>query len=651
MRCRVLVTALAAVLLLGGCAAKSTSSPKATSPKPALTQVVASVATPRAEWHLTDVQFTDATHGWMYGCLGPADSGNCALLRTTDGARTWSTLPVSLQVLALTFMDERSGWLLALQGGHLTVLATDDGGTTLHEAARLPLAYDADLPSPPVIVALNAMAGYVVEGSEIAMTTDGWKTFAVRKAPPSTDNAVRFLSSSFGFAVTPIGIDETTDGGLSWHAVFRLPQVTLAWAPSGGISPGGLAFSGAAGYASFNIANCWAGGCPELIAASSDHGAHWHLVSASSQGPIPGWDGSMLGPAGGVVSLTAVSPTTVVASNMEGVATSEDSGRTWQEISLMQSGPFAAVRVAGGVVYALANQPASALLRRSAQGGAWQYVFPSPSPQQSLDFVRNDLGYGIGLTWNPYALLRTSNGGATWTLVRSAPKGTYAVSFADDRHGVAMAFGPQLSQTLDGGTNWAGIWGQSAFAALFPNGNGVALRYRQGVLAPQIYSLNGARFAPQPIRGATLPVNLLKTKVDAYALGFGTPTSGWFLSLRSGKPSLWLTPNAGRTWTKEPLPVHLRRKLNQAWLAVAGKNVLWIAIYPEESHNAEHVALLRSTDAGRHWTLSRLPVWMVQNMPNDQILSATSGKDAWIITPDGVYRTTDGGKRWTQAAQ
>jgi photosystem II stability/assembly factor-like uncharacterized protein len=166
------------------------------------------------------VQFTDATHGWMYGCLGPADSGNCALLRTTDAARTWSTLPVSQQVLALAFRNERSGWLLALQEGHLTVLSTADGDATLHWAAHLPLAYDANLPSPPAIVALSAVAGYVVEGSEIAVTSDGWKTFAVRTAPAGADNAVSFLSSSVGFAAPPGGIDETMDGGLSWHTVF-----------------------------------------------------------------------------------------------------------------------------------------------------------------------------------------------------------------------------------------------------------------------------------------------------------------------------------------------------------------------------------------------------------------------------------------------
>ncbi|MDA8345720.1 MAG: hypothetical protein M0Z66_09590, partial [Thermaerobacter sp.] len=406
-----------------------------------------------------------------------------------------------------------------------------------------------------------------------------------------------------------------------------------------------------AGYASFNIANCWAGGCPELIAASYDHGAHWQLVSAVNMGPIPGWNGSMLGPEGGVVSLTAVSPTTIIASNMEGIATSEDSGRTWQEISLMQSGPFASISAADGVTYALADQPASVLLRRSAPNGPWQYVFPSVSPQQSIDFVHGDLGYGVGLYWDPSAVLRTTDGGAKWTVVGSGPSDTFAVSFADDSRGVAMAYSPVLSQTVDGGNNWVRMWGQSAFAALFLHGKGVALRYSQGVLAPQIYSLNGGSSAPTPIKGAMLPVDLLKTNRAAYALGFGTPTSGWFLSLSRGKPSLWRTINVGRTWTKVLLPVQLRGKPDQAWLAAAGKNTVWIAIYPAGSANAENVTLLRSTDGGRHWTLSRLPGWMVNNEPNDQILSATSGEDAWIITPDGVYRTADGGKHWTQAAQ
>ncbi len=650
MRCRRLIATVAA-FLLGGCGAGSTYRPNATSPGPELTQIVASVATPAPEWHLTIAQFIDTSHGWMYGCLGSAPVPSCSLLRTADGGRKWTTLPVSQRLLAFTFKDEHSGWLLALQGEHLTVFSTVDGGATLHAAALLPITYDSSLPSPPVIVALNATAGYVVEGSQIAMTTDGWKTFVVRAAPTGVDNAVRFLSSSLGFAVTPQGIDATTTGGLSWHAVFRLPQATLGWAPSGSISPGGLAFSGAAGYASFNIANCWAGGCPELIAASYDHGAHWQLVSAVNMGPIPGWNGSMLGPEGGVVSLTAASPGTIIASNMEGIATSEDRGRTWQEISLMQSGPFASISVADGVTYALADQPASVLLRRSAPDGAWQYVFPSVSPQQSIDFVHGDLGYGVGLYWDPSAVLRTTDGGAKWTVVSSAPKGTFAVSFADGSHGVAMAYGLNLSRTVDGGTNWAGLWDQSAFAAFFTHGDGLALRYEQGVLAPQIYSLNLAKSAPQPIKGAKLPVDLLKTGLDAYALGFGTPTSGWFLFMRSGKPSLWRTLNAGRTWTKVLVPVQLHGKPDQAWLAAAGKDTVWIAIYPAGSANAESVILLHSTDGGQHWTLSRLPGWMVNNEPNSQILSATSGEDAWLITPDGVYRTTDGGKHWTQASQ
>ena len=84
--------------------------------------------------YVTSASFVDPMHGWLLG-MGAVSTGlgSTVLLRTTDGGATWKDLgpPAvpSVQAFAVSFTDQRNGWLDAVAQGPY-VYTTVDGGTT-----------------------------------------------------------------------------------------------------------------------------------------------------------------------------------------------------------------------------------------------------------------------------------------------------------------------------------------------------------------------------------------------------------------------------------------------------------------------------------------------------------------------------------------
>lgn len=653
-RASTLLAAASLLLFAAGC---SGGSPP---PQPYVSTLRARVAAPPPSDAFPRVQFIDASHGWMVGCPAGRPADACRLLGTSDGGHSWSALAQVSDVQSLAFRSARDGWLLGTVGGRFAVYATTDGGRTLHLLARLPSAFrptsSAGWAAPPMIAALGPQSGYVVTGRRLAITEDGGRSWVIRSAPQGVQDSVTMLSPDTGFAETSEGVDQTIDGGRTWREVFRLPEAMLAPA-TGPISPGGITVDGGSGYAAFDIANCWAGGCPGVIAASIDGGRHWRLVSGSSQGPIPGWHGPMTGPGGGVVRIQAVGPGQVVVNDMYGLALSRDGGRTWRPMaapSTQPSGAFSALSyVPGSGLYAVGGYDAGFLIHAARLAGTWEQVYPAPAPVQAIDAVSPHLMYGMGLAWDPFALLRSTNGGASWSVLPSSAPGAGALSFANRRYGACVSWGAtEFSVTRDGGRTWRTVLSPPgiAYAVLFPTGRGVALEYGpDGVPKRTIDTFSVGRPMPAPRAGAHLPTEPGHGAGTTDAVAFGTPASGWFLTLQGGRATLWRTGDGGRTWARIPLPASRGGQLTSAWLSAAGAHAVWVAIAPVQA-GSDHAELLVSGDGGAHWRRMVLPAGMLPQNPGQQVLSAQSADNAWILTATGLYRTADGGHTWQVAA-
>ena len=98
------------------------------------------ITPPHLPGGIYDVDFVDALHGWVLAidCAG----GGGALIRTTDGGRTWQALGhrtkgCSVQTgIDFIFLDAVHGWVVHTAGTDATIASTRDGGTTWRGTGR-----------------------------------------------------------------------------------------------------------------------------------------------------------------------------------------------------------------------------------------------------------------------------------------------------------------------------------------------------------------------------------------------------------------------------------------------------------------------------------------------------------------------------------
>ena len=86
------------------------------------------------------------------------------------------------------------------------------------------------------------------------------------------------------------------------------------------------------------------------------------------------------------------------------------------------------------------------------EGWFWQNPLPQGNFLYSVDFVSELTGWAVGSN----AILRTTNGGATWTSQTSGTTHSLrGVSFTDSDNGTAVGYNGTILRTTDGGTTWS----------------------------------------------------------------------------------------------------------------------------------------------------------------------------------------------------
>ncbi len=158
----------------------TSASPSAASPAPSATSAAPSTVLGLSP---ASVTFGSATDGWVLGS-GTCPSGPCAaIVRTTDGGSTWTTVPAPAASIVpgggqgapgisrLRFADARNGWAYGPD-----LWATHDGGATW---TRLTIA---GLTADSAVVALEAG-----NGSVHAAVVDG-QGYRVASSPVGTDD-------------------------------------------------------------------------------------------------------------------------------------------------------------------------------------------------------------------------------------------------------------------------------------------------------------------------------------------------------------------------------------------------------------------------------------------------------------------------------
>jgi photosystem II stability/assembly factor-like uncharacterized protein len=407
---------LAAVLLAAGCGTVPARGQSA-APPPAASGSSEPSGWPAASgsqaaagiW-LDSLQMTSASTGWaLRWTQNPAvvDDGYLAPARTTDGARTWTSVtPPAARALLTTpdaqavlqALDSRRAWLAVTAATtdsssvHLTeVFATANGGRTWTESAPLKVPDYASFLS-------------------FADPEHGWLLIA--------------YGGTMG--QEPVRLYRSSDGGLRWSLVARTPQTGTG---SNGLpvtcDKAGLVFATAsAGWLS--------GACfslPDALLVSRDGGVTW----ASQVLPVPA--SSCLPDECEVFGPQFVGRTGFLVIDRAPAApyflVSQDLGVTWRSEPLPPGAgkdprvqffsPLSGMLVSGGPQGAIGP-----VFYTTADGGrTWTAVRQGRSLSQlGIDFVSEQTGFawvsGADTTGSsPPAMYRTADSGRTWVTFTS----------------------------------------------------------------------------------------------------------------------------------------------------------------------------------------------------------------------------------------
>jgi photosystem II stability/assembly factor-like uncharacterized protein len=298
----------------------------------------------------------------------------------------------------------------------------------------------------------------------------------------------------------------------------------------------------------------------------------------------------------------------------------EDGGRSWRtvrsavfvrQLQHLDNGTFFAVTTTG-------------LLVSHDAGATWGSINPR-GDINAVDFISSIDGYAVSAG----RLLRTSDGGATFTPLTTGTTAA-AMAFIDSRRGW-IAGGDGIAATTDGGQTWTR---QAAlpFAHAIGGDSGVDLNGIPSWTVSFADSLHGfVLFA--------LPSTTMSQR-PAYV--FSTADGGAHWDLRSYEHFF-------------PVPSPLPSTAGDFPADVVGTPAVTssglIEVLDSDLGGAQGIFLATSSDGGRSWTESRLPVPPHAIAVGGQI--EVMGQRQWVIWTDGtqahVLSSSDGGRTWVES--
>jgi len=266
---------------------------------------------PVAEVNLLGVDLIDDKNGWAVGDIGVMSG---AVLRTTEGGRTWQAVSKTDEILsAVKFINPNRGWVAGYAG---RIQRSDDGGLTWRVQRA---EHEGEVLNS--IFFLDAERGWAAGGSGLLLSTaDGgnnWETIPTGRVEDFW--SVRFLTRDRGLIAGEDGlILITVDGGREWMAQSTgttSALLGLAVASNFALAVGekgtilrtedfkswSLIESGTGetlNAAALNGDACWAVGSRGATVGSTDRGRAWTPVQAVVQRDL--MSVSMSSPAKGV---------------------------------------------------------------------------------------------------------------------------------------------------------------------------------------------------------------------------------------------------------------------------------------------------------------------------------------------------------------
>jgi photosystem II stability/assembly factor-like uncharacterized protein len=435
--------------------------------------------------HLIAIHFVDPDNGWIVGVK--------TVLHTADGGAHWASEATTGQTIgALSFADSQNGWATSPTGAvyHTTdagahwlqqttapaapwswVLAltqtdaiiggaggrlarTSDGGASWQSSTRVAADYSGDLNA---VQFLDAATGWTVgSAGEILKTTTGGAAWMAQTSNTTEDlNGFDFIDTNDGWAVGDQGaIVHTADGGATWTpqssgvtddlAAVSFFDAQHGWAVGGQQVPGSEWSTGVI-LATVDGGQHWVKQTTPVV------GARWHDVVFADA--LHGWAvGEVAGDSAGNVTV---------------IITTVDGGATWTKqllhvpATVNGNSSDAELRAiacidATHLVAVGFDDGSTELLRTSNGGKTWTSVaFVQPSSWSGFlrlvltDVVFTDATHGWAV--GEGTVIRTTDGGVTWSTLASGPENATALSFVSRTQGWAVGRSADILTTITGG--------------------------------------------------------------------------------------------------------------------------------------------------------------------------------------------------------
>lgn len=536
-----------------------------------------------------------------------------------DRSGRWTTVPLkkSLAVSSIVFTTAQQGLLYAQevdpQQNRFDVYQTTDGGMTW---SLIQSGGPSSLPSPVERIVYAS-------GSYWAVDSPGRTfQFSYKDVRQSRDGKTWTRVSSLPSGTIALGVAQGPRQGV-WFALTRGPKGGLALDRQGKISevlntPEPLydvAFSGSFGMA--------VGGMPwdkfsprnsasQAVYVTTDGGNHWTLAYHQSHAAA-GFSRISLVSAKVAYALAGQVDPGANGPGYQSLYRTDDGGKTWSrilsgEIAGMLATPQSVLVDENGVV--MASQDA---------GKTWRPVFPSTLPVIWAGFDRRDPAQGwvavdAGLT---RFLLKTTDGGATWSPVRILQSNQRPVAWFSQGGGIIQT--PSGLETVNASTSTS---------------------------------------IPLPVKGT-----------DVRSAVFVSPTTGWLVA--GPTSTLYFTQDRGRHWHTVPMQksVALTAVKDASHLTVSDLNGNWQTVpgggIRRLGTNLSLSAMAWNPDgdlwfAGtKNHALKMTPtIWVVA--PGGQVVRTLktaivpaawgfSGRAfGWALLPnEALYLSHDGGNTWT----
>ena len=422
----------------------------------------------------------------------------------------------------------------------------------------------------------------------------------------------------------------SSDGGATW---------TAEAAPcAGGARAAGLHWSAAGPVEAVCVQHTLA-----TVRRSDNGGATWSTTASSVL--AAGLSAKGLSVAISGQSLAAADPGSVVDESHNG-------GASWQYVP----GDHTPDATAPGLAWS-----ANALLLIGAAGaGQALYGLESgppllgglvPAPSAALATPSALDAWSAGAASDPGALLATTDGGRTWTLLHDFATAVTAASFTGGQRGWAVVraaagtpcplqtgaqSGTCLWTTTDGGQQWtlaAGAPPDPRWVDTFAGGAAVVVTQ-----AGAVYRTAGSGTG-WTARGVVPSGTALAT--------FGSPDFGAaVVPGNATNATLFLTQDGGRTWTGQALPAGTALSVS-----IPSPGTLWVSERVCTGSGCTGEVLV-STDGGSRWTENGVGAAVAGGAGGGApafTVTGVSGTSAWLLVPGRVaYHTTDGGRAWTE---